>query len=201
MRKASNQPRSATRHPSHVDSDAEIECAGMPIIALVFSTLGFWVIYWFVRMGGVDHVHAVLSRRKEGARRAAAREREQTAPLRTIDDPRDAATILMFLMARVGGDPTREQITAIEKIVRTVFELDGELVERITQARFIASRTESFEQAAGLFADLFNKRLTTSERLHLISMLREVAQVDGPSECQVAALQILQQRIGIAATL
>ena len=44
----------------------------MPIIALVFSTLGFWVIYWFVRMGGVDHVHAVLSRRKEGARRAGA---------------------------------------------------------------------------------------------------------------------------------
>lgn len=139
----------------------------MPIIALVFSTLGFWVIYWFVRMGGVDHVHAVLSRRKEGARRAAAREREQTAPLRTIDDPRDAATILMFLMARVGGDPTREQIAVIEKIVRTVFELHGELVERITQARFIASRTESFEQAAGLFADLFNKRLTTSASSHL----------------------------------
>jgi hypothetical protein len=79
MRKASNQPRSATRHPSHVDSDAEIECAGMPIIALVFSTLGFWVIYWFVRMGGVDHVHAVLSRRKAVG---LPREAEQTAPLR-----------------------------------------------------------------------------------------------------------------------
>jgi uncharacterized tellurite resistance protein B-like protein len=104
-------------------------------------------------------------------------------------------------MARVGGDPTREQIAVIEKIGRTVFELDGELVERITQARFIASRTESFEQAAGLFADLFNKRLTTSERLHLISMLTEVAQIDGPSEAQLAALQGLQQRIGIAAAL
>jgi hypothetical protein len=32
-------------------------------------------------------------------------------------------------------------------------------------------------------------------------MLREVAQVDGPSEAQLAALQVLQQRIGIAATL
>jgi hypothetical protein len=87
----------------------------MPIIALVFSTLGFWAIYWFVRMGGVDHVHAVLSRRKEGARRAAAREREQTAPLRTIDDPRDAATILMFLMARVGGDPTPSKLPSLKR--------------------------------------------------------------------------------------
>ena len=51
----------------------------MPIIALVFSTLGFWVIYWFVRMGGVDHVHAVLSRRKAVG---LPREAEQTAPLR-----------------------------------------------------------------------------------------------------------------------
>ena len=27
----------------------------MPIIVLVLSTLALWGIYWFVRMGGIDH--------------------------------------------------------------------------------------------------------------------------------------------------
>ena len=78
----------------------------MPIIALLFSTLAFWVLYWFIRMGGIDHVQSILTRRKEEARRAAVRERERSASLRAIDDPRDAAMILMLLMARIPGDPT-----------------------------------------------------------------------------------------------
>ena len=60
----------------------------MPIIALLFSTLAFWVVYWFIRMGGIDHVHSILTRRKDEARRAAARERERSASLRAIDSSR-----------------------------------------------------------------------------------------------------------------
>jgi uncharacterized tellurite resistance protein B-like protein len=169
----------------------------MPIITLVLSTLSFWIIYWFIRMGGLDHVHGVFSRRKEEARRSVARERERTAALRAIDDPRDGAIILMFLMARVSGDPTREQIATIEKTVRSVFAFNGELVERMTQARFIAGRADTFEQAAALLSDLFNKQLTSNEKLDLISMLRDIAQVDGPSDAQVSALKVMQQRIGL----
>jgi hypothetical protein len=38
----------------------------------------------------------------------------------------------------------------------------------MTQARFVASRADSFAQAAVLFADLFNKRLTPDEKRHLV---------------------------------
>jgi len=69
----------------------------MPIVVLVAGTLVFWVIYWFIRMGGIDHFREQYARRKEEARRAQAREMERTAPLRAIDDPRDAATVLMLL--------------------------------------------------------------------------------------------------------
>jgi hypothetical protein len=37
----------------------------MPIVVLVASTLVFWVIYWFVRMGGVDHFIADADRLAE----------------------------------------------------------------------------------------------------------------------------------------
>jgi uncharacterized tellurite resistance protein B-like protein len=198
MHKSILRTRLTSRHLCGVFSHSKPGLADMPIIALLFSTLAFWGFYWFIRMGGFDHVQSILARRKEEVRRLASRERERTASLRTIDDPRDAAIILMLLMARVGGDPVREQITAIEQKARTSFGFDADLIERITQARFIAGRAHGFEQAAGLFSDLFNKCLTRNEKLELISMLEEVASIDRPSESQEEALQALKRRIGLA---
>ena len=91
----------------------------MPIIVLIASTLIFWAIYWFVRMGGVDQVREYFQQRRDAARRTKARETERTAPLSAIDDPREAAIVLMLLIPR-GGDPTAGQIAAIEDRMRTV---------------------------------------------------------------------------------
>jgi hypothetical protein len=169
----------------------------MPIVVLVVSTLAFWLIYWFVNMGGVDHFRQRSARRKEEARRAKARKSERTAPLRAIDDPRDAALVLMLLIPR-GSDPTRAQFSAIEETMRGVFGFDADLIERLTQARFIASCAESFDEAAGLFADLFNKRLTADERRELAAMVEKIARIDGPSAGQTTALEVLHRRIGLA---
>ena len=170
----------------------------MPVVVLVLSTLAIWVIYWFVRMGGVDHVLGLFHRKSAEARLIVARESERIAALRAVDDPRDAATILMLLIARAGGDPTREQIAAIESTVRRAFGFGGEMTERMTQARFIASRADNFEHAAGLFTDLLKKRLSPDERRELIDMLEDVARVDGPSEAQTKSIEGLKRRIGLA---
>jgi uncharacterized tellurite resistance protein B-like protein len=169
----------------------------MPIVVLVASTLVFWVIYWFVRMGGVDHFREQSVRRKEVARRAQAREMERTAPLRAIDDPRDAAAVLMLLIPR-GCDPTAKQIASTEETMRAVFGFDHDLNERLTHARFIASCAQSFAQAAGLFADLFNKRLTTEERHELVGILEKIARIDGPSANQTAEIDDLKRLVGLA---
>jgi hypothetical protein len=169
----------------------------MPVIVLVASTLVFWVIYWFVRMGGVAHFHEVSARRKDEARRAKARESERTAPLRAIDDPRDAATVLMLLMPR-GRDPTAGQIATIEERMRVVFGFDRELNERLTHARFIASCAQNFEEAAKLFADLFNKRLTAEERRELVGLVEEIARIDGLSAAQTADIDVLKRAVGLA---
>jgi uncharacterized tellurite resistance protein B-like protein len=171
----------------------------MPIIVLVLSTLTLWGIYWFVRMGGIDQLRAAHAQRKEVERLVRARDSERIGPLRAVDDPREAAVILMLLMARASGDPTREQIAAIEKIVRATFGFEHDLRERMTQARFIASRADSFAQAAGLFADLFNKKLTLDEKRELVEMVEEVANFDGRREAHVEALDVLARRVGVAA--
>jgi hypothetical protein len=169
----------------------------MPVVVLVASTLAFWVIYWFIRMGGVDHLRERSARRKDEARRAQARELERTAPLRAIDDPRDAATVLMLLIPR-GRDPTAEQIAAIEQTMRMVLGFDRDVNERRTHARFIASCAPSFAHAAGLLADLFNKRLTAQERRELVGMVEEIARIDGLSAIQAAEIDVLKRRVGLA---
>lgn len=167
----------------------------MPIIALILSTLAIWLIYWFVRMDGIEHVRGIFARRSQEARRIISREAERTAPLRAIDDPRDAATILMLLLVRAHGDPTREQIATIETAVRAVFGFDRELTEHMTQARFIAGRADSFEQAAGLFSNLLNKRLDVTEKHQLVAMLEEVAE---PTAAQTESIEMLKRRLGLA---
>jgi uncharacterized tellurite resistance protein B-like protein len=167
----------------------------MPIIALVLSGLAFWLLYWFFRLDGFSKVQAVFSRRSQEARLVIARERERLAPLTAVDDPRDAATILMLLLVRSSGDPTREQIAAIETTVRAVFGFDRELTEHMTQARFIASRADSFEQAAGQFSNLLNKRLNVTEKHQLVAMLEEVAE---PTEAQTEAILMLKRRLALA---
>src|SRR5215468_4477608 len=169
----------------------------MPIVVLVASTLAFWVIYWFIRMGGVDHFREQSGRRKQEAQRAQARELERSAPLRAIDDPRDAATVLMLLIPR-GRDPTTEQIAAIEETMRAVLGFDHDVNERLTHARFIASCAQNFAQAAGLLADLFNKRLTAEERRDLVDMVEKIARIDGLSPIQTSEIDVLKRRVGLA---
>lgn len=169
----------------------------MPIVVLIASTLIFWLIYWFVRMGGIDHFREQSQRRKDAARRTQARESERTAPLCAIDDPREAAIVLMLLVPR-GGDPTASQIAAIEDKMRAVFGFDRDVNERLTHARFIASRAQGFAEAAGLFADLFNKQLTADERRELAGMVEEIARIDGPSAIQTEAIDVLKRKVGLA---
>jgi uncharacterized tellurite resistance protein B-like protein len=170
----------------------------MPIVALILSTLAIWSIYWFFRMGGIDHVLARRAQRKDADRLIRARASERGAPLRAIDDPRDAATVLMLLIARENGHPTREQVAAIEKLVCATFGFGQELAARMTQARFIASRADSFAQAAAVFADLFNKKLTVDEKRELVEMVEQVANLDGRSQAHEEALGVLVRRVGLA---
>src|SRR5581483_2194109 len=172
---------------------------GMPVILLVLGSLLFWVLYWFVRMGGIQHFQAQAAARKEEARKAAARETARLAPLRAIDDPRDAAAILMVLIARQNGDPTPQQIAFIEARLRSVFGFDGELTERMTHARFMAGQCESFAQAASMFAGLFRQRLTDAECHELLDMIEDVARHEGPSEQQAVAISAFKPMIGVAA--
>ena len=166
----------------------------MPVVALILSTLFFWSLYWFFRMDGIDKVRARLDQRRNAARRKKALETERTAPVAAVDDPRDAAIVLMLLIARTADAPTREQYAAVEEQARSVFGFEHDLTEGMTQARFVASRADGFEQAVGLFSSLLKSRLTDAERRQLVDMVEAIAAHDGPSQPQREAIDALRRR-------
>src|SRR4051812_39310286 len=106
----------------------------MPIVALLLGTLGFWVLYWFIRMGGLGHVRELRAQRKEGAREACVHEASHHGPLRVVDDPREAAMILMLVLARGDGETTSEQLATVEGIARAQFDFEDDWIGRLTQA-------------------------------------------------------------------
>jgi uncharacterized tellurite resistance protein B-like protein len=169
----------------------------MPVVVFIVGTLALWVAYWFVRMGGIDHLREKAAQRKDAARRTQARESERTAPLRAVDDPRDAAIVLMLLITR-GGDPTASQIAAIEDTMRRVFGFEHDAREHLTHARFLAGCAQSFEDAVGSFADLFRKQLNSEEQRELIGMVEDIAKIDGPSAMQADNLAVLKRKMNVA---
>jgi hypothetical protein len=170
----------------------------MPIIALILSSLFFWAVYWFVRMDGLEKIRDGMSRRRNEERRRKALETQHIAPLQAVDDPRDAAIVLMLLIAGIADAPTREQYATVEATARSAFGFERDLTERMTLARFAAGRANNFEQAVGLFANLFRSRLTDSERGQLVEMVETVAAHDGPSEAQREAIEALKRRFATA---
>lgn len=170
----------------------------MPVIALILSTLFFWLIYWFFRMDGLEHIREAMSRRRDAERRRKALESQRTAPISAVDDPRDAAIVLMLLVARSTDAPTREQYAAVEETARRVFGFERDLAERMAHARFVASRAENFEQAVGLFGNLLRSRLSSAEQAHLVEMVEAVAAHDGPTEPQREAIETLKRRFAPA---
>lgn len=167
----------------------------MPIIALLISTFVGWTIYYFFWMGGADRVLDAFSIQRNARRRQAAQAKERIAPVMAIDDPREAALVLMLLMAREATAPTREQYAAVDDKARTVFGFDKDFDHRMTHVRFVAGRADSFAQAAAVFAGLFVKRLTDGEKRDLVGMIEAVAALEGPSEAQNEAIDGLKRRL------
>ncbi|WP_157100396.1 TerB family tellurite resistance protein [Rhodoplanes sp. Z2-YC6860] len=149
-------------------------------------------------MGGLEHIQQARAQRRDAERKRKALESQRSAPMQAVDDPRDAALVLMLLIARNSDAPSREQYAAIEDHARRVFGFEHDLAERMTHARFVASRAESFEQAFGLFGNLFRARLTEAERRELVDMVEAIATLDGPSEPQRDAIDTLRRRFATA---
>ncbi|WP_020178787.1 TerB family tellurite resistance protein [Methylopila sp. M107] len=168
----------------------------MPVIATIVSGLLFWACYWFFYLDGHKKVEAAFASRRDTKRRVAAIEAQARAPIKSIKDPREAGTVLLFLIARQKGDYSAAQLAAIEQEMRGVMAIAGDLAPYLSHARWACTQSPGVTAAIQDLAPLFNERLTEAERDDLFAMVERIANVDGPpNEDQTAALEALRKRL------
>jgi hypothetical protein len=165
----------------------------MPVIMAILGAIFLGLFYWLMWGQGIEYIEhrwtAARKRRSDTETRAKALESQQMAPLRAIDDARDAAVMLMILMGRIRGILTPEQQSAIEEAMRRVLDLEGEVTARFLYAQYAAEQVKDFDKALEGLSPLLREKLGRSERADLFGMLETVAKVHGgPTHEQDKAL-------------
>jgi hypothetical protein len=155
----------------------------MPVIAAVAGAVLTGIFYWLIWGNGLAYIELrwreSRDRKDDEARRAAALVAKRSAPLRSIEDPRDAAGVLMCLVARQRGTPTPEQKAAIEQQMREVLDLGREIPQRLSLAMFAAEQASAAEDAVDALAPLLRTRLDRTECNDLLDTLNRVAEIHG----------------------
>lgn len=170
----------------------------MPVIGAIFGAIMTGLMYWLFWGKGLEYIDHRMRQsadeRRSRKQRAAAEERRRLSGLRTVTDPRDAATILMLLVVLQRGVPTPEQVAAVEEQMRSVLELGGEVTHRLTAARFTAEQCGSFEDAVEELGPMLRAHLSKSERADLVEMLRKVGSLHGgPTSEQERAVALTER--------
>jgi hypothetical protein len=90
----------------------------MPFIAAIVGAIVTGLFYWLIWGKGLEYLEhqwrESSNRRRDAKRRSAAIQQQQLAPIRSITDSRDAASVLMVLVAQQRGVLTPEQVGVIE---------------------------------------------------------------------------------------
>jgi hypothetical protein len=165
----------------------------MPVIMAILGAVFLGLFYWLMWGQGLEYIEhrwtTARKRRSDAEARAKSLESQQMAPLRSIDDPRDGAVVLMILMGRIRGVLTPEQQAAIEDEMRHVLDLEGEVTARFLYSQFAAEQVRDFDKALDGLAPLLREKLGRTERADLLAMLQAVATVHGgPTHEQDKAL-------------
>src|SRR5919112_1896125 len=121
----------------------------MPFAAAICGAIVTGLMYWLIWGKGLEYIdyrwRTAATTRRDAKLRGASKERQRMAALRSIQDPRDAATALMIGVAQERGDITPEQIEAIQQEMRHVLELSDDVACRLSFARFAMEQAASFE--------------------------------------------------------
>ncbi|TDR94785.1 TerB family tellurite resistance protein [Enterovirga rhinocerotis] len=179
----------------------------MPIVGAIFGAIVMGLIYWIMWGGGLAYIDAALNsrqerkRREQNAMRRIESDREAAkAPLRSITDPREAATALMLAVARSRGEITPEQTTAITGQMRERLGFDGDVDHRLSYCRFAAEKLAAPEAAIDEVAPLLRGALDPHEKEELRAMLEQVSALHGgPTDRQERFVGTLMRRINEAA--
>jgi len=168
----------------------------------ILTAIGVWS--WRLQQAkrGAHEAGKVIEAAVNLPRRMKFRARSAQAGLDVVDDPREAATVMMLEVARADGQVNAEQRKVIEDSIVDHFELSREDAEHlITQAGWLSRNAPAPHAVMERMARIVMAAggLGREQYRDLEGMLVAVAEADGiASYEQTTLINIFANRVGLA---
>jgi uncharacterized tellurite resistance protein B-like protein len=175
----------------------------MPVILAILGALFSGLVMWVIWGNGmqvinqwIDGKSAQSKAEKDQQAIAEARDRATRAPLRSIEDPREAALVLLSKLAMLRGEITAEQNIALSRIATERLGLEGKPEHHTTLAAFAARSVPDPVKVVADLTPLFHVRLDAAEKDDLFAMMDEIASLHGgATEAQAAMIERTRSRM------
>lgn len=173
----------------------------MHIIISIFVAIGA-ILFWLSRasrnMGDIAEAAQELSNlpRKMRYRKQAGKR-----GLDLVQDPVEAATVLMISVARMDGlsRVTDSQVSAIADQLKTHMQIDeDEATDIITQMRSLTQYLKQSDSTLFPMVDFLRGKIDRQDALDLSAMLQDIAVTENPiNSDQKNFIRSFEERLGI----
>lgn len=175
----------------------------MPVVLAILGALLSGLFMWMVWGNGMTVLNHWLDGKaakdrlaKDALAIADAREKAARAPLRAIEDPREAVMVLLSKLAMLRGEITMEQNVLLSRIANGRLGLDGKPEHHTALAAFAARAEKDANSVVSALTPLFQIKLSPEEMDDLFTMMDEVVALHGgPTEAQESMIQRVQSRL------
>lgn len=119
--------------------------------------------------------------------------------LASVDDPREAAVVMMLEVARAGCEVTAEHKALMVRLIREHFALSAEDAGALlTQAAWLSRQAPAPDSTMRRMAAIVREQVGSKELQDLAEMLEDVALVEGePREEQSGLIGVYLRAVGL----
>lgn len=170
-------------------------------IVSIITFIGVW--YWRLKVLGQAANEGLKAAETLAnlPRKMRFRNKTRKGGLEIVEDPREAAAILMLEVARARGAITQKQEAAIRAEIMQHFEFSEEDAQSlIAQAGWLSQSAKTSDAVISRMADFVLKwpGMDRKEIIDLDSMLVYVSEAEGsPTPDQLSLLEIFRQKVGL----
>lgn len=175
----------------------------MHIILLVIGAIST-IAYVLYRIQAAAEAAKTIANEAKGVANLPRKMRYQAkarkAGSKLVDDPQEAAVILMLEIARLEGDVSQESRDAIQREIEINFEYSADDADQmIAQAAWLSTDRAGQDGLHRRMCSLITQSVTASDIDILAAMLGAVAETGcDPGDEKAALLASLLQRLGVS---
>ncbi|MEM7766702.1 MAG: TerB family tellurite resistance protein [Pseudomonadota bacterium] len=176
----------------------------MHIIALIIAIVsGIALWQWRVRQAAeaARELGSIAQTAANLPRKLAFKRKTGKSGLKLVDDPREAASVMMLEIARADGETSAEARSVMMEIITDEFQVDtADADALLTHAAFLLRNSPAPHAVVDRMANLVLNAsgIGPKEIVDLDGMLVAVTEADGPPTAeQLSLLQVFRNRTGV----